>query len=133
MFRCHSICLPYELEMRSDLQVAQLSQSCEVVPFGPRLKDLPIPNTINCNAFGIQGLAAGQVRTHRTVLNSTEMVPHGKLFALSKSVEDYFLRVRKCLIFAAKIPHEGRAASDGGGYRWQYCAAQSPVRLVNQA
>ena len=93
--------------------MAQLSQSCEVVPFDPNLKDLPIPNTIDCNVFGIHGLAAGRVRTHRTVLNSTEMVSHGNFFAFRKYVEDYFLGVWKCLIFAAKKTHEVRAASDG--------------------
>ena len=98
----------------SDLQVAQLSQACEVVPFGPSLKDLAIPNTIDCNVFGIHGLTAWQVRTQRTVLNSTEMVPHGNFFVFSKYVEDCFLGVWECLIFAAKKPHEVHAASDGG-------------------
>jgi hypothetical protein len=46
----------YEEERGSSLQVAQLSQACEVIPFGPSLKDLAIPDTIDCDVLGIHGL-----------------------------------------------------------------------------
>ena len=103
--------------------MTQLPQSREVVPFGPNLKDLPIPNTIDGNVFGTHGLAAGRVRTHSAELNSMEMVPHSNLLTFRKHVEDSFLGVWKCLVFAAKKTHEVRAASDGritGSYAVSY-------------
>jgi len=94
--------------------VAQLSQACEVIPFGPSLKDLAIPDTIDCDVLGIHGLPGRQIRTHRTALRSAEMVPHRDFFALSKYIEDCFLGVGKRLVFAAKKTQKVRAASHGG-------------------
>ena len=94
------------------LQVAQLSQTCKVIPLDPSLHDLAILNTIDCDVFSIHGFAGGEVRTHRSVLGSTEIVLHRDFFRFSKYVEDYFLGVRKNLKFAAKKFYEICAAPD---------------------
>ena len=99
--------------MKRNLQVAQLSQAGEVIPFGPSLKDLAIPDTIDCDVLGIHGLPGRQIRTHGTLLGSAELVPHGDFFAFSKYIEDCFLGVWKRFVFAAKKIHEVRPASDG--------------------
>jgi hypothetical protein len=94
--------------------VAQLSQACKVIPLDPSLHDLAISNTIDCDVFSIHGFAGGEVRTHRSVLGSTEIVPHRDFFRFRKYVEDYFLGVWKNLKFASKKFHEICAAPDRG-------------------
>jgi hypothetical protein len=96
------------------LQVAQLSQACKVIPLDPSLRDLAISNTVDCDVFSIHGFAGGEVRTHRTVLGSAEIVPHCDFFRFRKYVEDNFLSVRKNLKFASKKFYKIYAASDRG-------------------
>jgi hypothetical protein len=76
--------------------------------------DLAISNTVDCDVFSIHGFAGGEVRTHRTVLGSTEIVPHRDFFRFRKYVEDYFLGVRKNLKFASQKFYEICAALDRG-------------------
>lgn len=83
--------------MRSDQQMTQLSQVCEVVPFDPSLKDLAVANTIDRNILGIYGIAIGRIRTHRTALGSAEMVSYGNFFTFSKGVSNRFLAVAAVL------------------------------------
>jgi hypothetical protein len=76
------------------------------------LHDLAILNTIHCDVFSIHGFAGGAERTHRSMLGSTEMVPHRDFFRFSKYVEDCFLGVRKNLKFSATKFYEICAAPD---------------------
>jgi hypothetical protein len=78
------------------------------------LHDLAISNTIDCDIFSIHTLSGREARTHRTVLESAEIVPHCDFFRFRKYVEDYFLRVRKNLKFASKKSYKICAAPTGG-------------------